>query len=1020
MQSLRTTCVSLKSLSAFLAAMLTASCGGGGPPYGPMDALKTFSLPDGFRIELVAAEPEVRDPVAMTFDDRGRIYVVEMGDYPISNERLSRVKLLEDRDGDGRYEHSSIFVDNLHFAHGVMPWKRGILVTNAPHVVYYEDRDNNGKADFEQVILTGFAQVNPQLRVNAPTYGLDNWIYAAYPKFGRGQRFVQFSDLGRPIHFPSHPEASAVDVFLKGMDLRFKPDQLKLEAVSGNSEFGLAFDSAGNRFPSWNDKHAQHVVIENRYLSRNPHLAVGTAVAQISDHGSAAEIYPVTDDSYRREIRSTQNMSQLGHFTSACGQTIYNGGNFPTRYKGAYFICEPVSNLVHCDLLTPNGATFVAKRDRENTEFLASRDSWFMPVFTTVGPDGALYVVDFYRKIVEHPEWIRKEYVSDEKLFYAGNDKGRIYRIVHSSTPVSKKPKLNEATPQQLVQELSNSNLWWRVNAQRLLVERQSQDVIPALLDVVANGSTQGKVHALWTLEGVGQLNSGLVLRALKDREPAVRLQALRLAEGYLNDSSIKNELLNMKDEPDIRVEFQLACTLGELPNRQSFESLRQIASRRLADPWFQIAVLSASNQNPVEWLEAVLSEKRFTQADVKSRGQFLRQISSIIGAKQHEREISKAAMVASNIVGDQRKTLLDGLAEGLKRGSKAKVRVGSAVQNQILKLVESPDGLGEAAFNVASCLDLTRSPQLDALMKHAREIAAARNGKSEARVAAVRILGLDPTHSGSHVLRELLVPQESEQVQMAVVRALVASADSTSIDILLDKWQIYSGAQREIVLENLLRQSKPRDALLQAIEAGKVQPWSLSRARRNQLLRSTDEGVRKRAEALFSGFSNDRESVIEKYRSAITTIGKAERGEEVFKKKCARCHKIGGIEVGPDLLTITKWDKESLLANILDPSASIASGFEEYVVELRDGTRVTGVMAQESETTVTLRRSRGEEDTVLRSKIVNLRSGTVSAMPDGIEDEIPLKEMIDLLEYLQGLKGSVKNQADSGKVGSR
>ena len=326
------------------------------------------------------------------------------------------------------------------------PGRKGIIVTSAPNILYYEDTNGDGRADVRQVLLTGFAQVNPQLRVNAPAYGIDNWIYAAYPKFGKGERFQQFSDLGQPIHFPLHPDAPSLDIFTKGMDFRFKPDQLKLEAVSGNSEFGLAFDAEGNRFPSWNDKHVQHAVIENQYLSRNPYLSVASSVQQISDHGAAAEIYPITDNSHLKEIRSTQNMSQLGHFTSACGQAIYTGGNFPKKYEGAYFICEPVSNLVHCDLLSGQGATFIARRDRDTTEFLASEDSWFMPVFATVGPDGALYVVDFYRKIVEHPEWIRKEYANDRKLFYAGNDKGRIYRIEYSRSQPGPRPRLDEAT----------------------------------------------------------------------------------------------------------------------------------------------------------------------------------------------------------------------------------------------------------------------------------------------------------------------------------------------------------------------------------------------------------------------------------------------------------------------------------------------------------------------------------------------------------------------------------------------
>jgi hypothetical protein len=232
--------------------------------------------------------------------------------------------------------------------------------------------------------------------------------------------------------------------------------------------------------------------------------------------------------------------------------------------------------------------------------------------------------------------------------------------------------------------------------------------------------------------------------------------------------------------------------------------------ARRLDDPWFQIAVLSAADQNSVEWLESALFEKRFAQANLSSRAEFLRQVASIIGAKQNEREVSKTitAVSGNSILEDERKILLEGLAEGLKRGSRPRIRIANAEQDKLLKLVESSPLLSGAAFNVASCFELPQSAQLRTLIKSASGIAQNKDGKSESRVAAIRILGLEPTHSTNTVLRELLVPQESEQVQMEVARALVASLDSLSLAILLERWPIYSGPVREVVLEGLLRQA--------------------------------------------------------------------------------------------------------------------------------------------------------------------------------------------------------------------
>jgi putative membrane-bound dehydrogenase-like protein len=995
-----------------IASIAISDCQNRKPPYSPQEALKTFQLPEGFRLELVAAEPDIVNPIAMAFDEQGRLYVVEMRDYPISDEPLSRIKLLEDRDGDGRYEHSTVFVDGLHFAHGVMPWKQGVIVTCAPDILYYRDTDGDGKADERRVIVTGFARVNPQLRVNAPTYGIDNWIYAAYPKFGRGNRFKQFSDLGKPLYYPDHPEVAPVDVFAKGMDLRFKPDQLKLEAVSGNSEFGLAFDARGHRFPSWNDKHAQHAVIENRYLARNPYLAVESAVQSMSDHGAAAEVYPITDNSDLKEIRSTALISELGHFTSACGQSIYNGGKFPEKYEGAYFICEPVSNLVHCDLLTPQGATFIARREREKSEFLASKDSWFKPVFTTVGPDGALYVVDFHRKIVEHPEWIRKEYVNDRKLFYAGNDCGRIYRIVKDDSVRAPKPMLKNTNASQLVKELSNPNSWWRLTSQRLLVERQELDAVPALKEMATKGVlAEGRVHALWVLAGLSAMTVELIVKALQDQSPMVREQAVLLAEDHISDPLVTKRLREMSSDSDDRVVFQLACTLGGLPAAQSFEVLKSIVTRHIEDPWYQMAVLSAAAKNSNQWFQAMIKDPAFVQEHSKGREDFLRRIASIIGAKQSASEINAVLASVSfrqDLDEQWRVAALEGLAEGLKQGTKSRMKLSGEGQEKLLKLVEtqSPE-LSKSAFEVAASSELEASGRLRNLIKKAAESAKKRDVTVESRVGATRMIGLDPTHSTSAVLEQLLVPQEPEEVQVAAARALLNQSDTKSLEVLLKKWQSYTTPVREVVLEGFFKNSGSLHVLLDAIKTDKVKPWSLSRSRRMQLLRSGDEDVRKQAETLFAGIPNDRQSIIEKYRRAVLVNGDIDRGKQIFNKKCSRCHKIGGAEVGPDLLTITKWDKAQLLENILDPSANVVPGYEEYLMETKDGNMITGVMVQESETTVTLRRSKGDEDTVLRSNIASLRAGTVSAMPEGLEDEISVEQMTDLLEFLRSLRSA-------------
>ena len=1004
----------------FALTIFLSGCGRSGPPFTPEESLKMFRLPRGFRIELVAAEPDVVDPVAMAFDERGRLFVVEMNEYPLSTHPLGKIKLLEDQDGDGRFEKSTVFVEGLHFAHGVLPWKGGILVTSAPEILYFADTDGDNRADLRRVILTGFARVNPQLRVNAPTYEMDNWIYAAYPKFGAARLFEQFSDFGQPIRFPDHAEIPPVDVFSRGMDIRFKLDPPGLEGISGNSEFGLAFNARGHRFTSWNDKHIRHVVIETQYLSRNPYLAVPSPMQSPSDHGDAATVYPISENPFLRQTHRPAEMGGLANFTAACGQSIYTGGNFPPEYEGSYFVCDPVWNLVHRDRLIPEGATFVARRGNEKSEFLASRDSWFLPVFTTSGPDGALYVVDYHRKVVEHPEWLPKDLMNDQENFYAGKDRGRIYRIVHESSGRVPRPSLDQASTPELVEQLSNRNRWWRITAQRLLVEHRDLGAIPMLEELVRNSpSPAGRCHALWTLEALDGLRVQLVLHSLDDASPAVREQAIRLAEKYLSDARVVKKLLRKTADPDGRVRFQLACTLGGLPSQESFEALQQIVIRHLDDPWFQIAALTAASDNARQWFQAVLRRPSFVKAPAEARTTFLQRIASIIGARQKAHELGE---VLSSVVQSLREetaawqvATLEGLAQGMKRGSKSRMQLSSTGQKILLELAEAPS-LNQAALEVATHVKLQDSPQLLALMKKASEVAPSQETELPLRVRATQILGLDATGVTLPLLAKLATPQQPEEIQVAAAKALLSVSDPRSSEILLKTWRGQTAAVRETVLAGFFNQPRRLATLLDAIETERIPAWSLSRLTREKLMRFENGKIRQRAERLFAGISSDRTAVLEKYRSAAEKRGNAGRGARVFKEQCSQCHRVGetGIKVGPNLSSLTHRPKEEMLENILDPNANIVPGYEEYMIETWDGRILTGVMADQSATTVTLRRGHGAEDTILRSTIASLRALTVSAMPEDLERTIGVDQMVDLLEYLDTMQ---EPPPDGGQV---
>ena len=398
-------------------------------PFTAEEELKTFKVADGLRVELVATDPMVESPCAMAFDEKGRLFVTENRGYPSTSEPpQGRVLMLESTKGDGHYDKRTVFADGLSFPNGVMPWDGGLIVTCAPDIYFYKDTKGTGHADVKRTLLTGFDYAkSTQLRVNMPTVGPDGWIY-----FAAGL-------VGGTITSPEHPEKPAVK--MTG-DLRWNPKTGDFETVDGRSQYGIAFDDFGRRFICMNRLPVQHVVIESRWLRRNPHLAFGETVQDCNDRtvktglkggGDGVRVWPISHN-------ITTADSHAGSFTAACSVRIWRGGALPEMFNGCAFSCEPTGNLIHADKLVPRGATFAAMPLLEKSELFASSDDWCRPVFLTRGPDGALYVCDMYRKIIEHPDYLPAE-IRKHSDFDSGKNKGRIWRITSSAPTVKDMPR---------------------------------------------------------------------------------------------------------------------------------------------------------------------------------------------------------------------------------------------------------------------------------------------------------------------------------------------------------------------------------------------------------------------------------------------------------------------------------------------------------------------------------------------------------------------------------------------------
>jgi putative membrane-bound dehydrogenase-like protein len=969
-------------------------------PLTPGEALSSFRLEPGLRIELVAAEPTVVSPVALAFDEAGRMYVAENRGYPTgpgeSKPPAGVIALLEDSDGDGRFEKRTIFADGLTFPNGVMPWRGGILVTCAPDVWFLKDTDGDGRADIRRVVLTGFdAKNTTQLRVSHPTLGIDNWVY------------LTSGLTGGKITSPDHPDHPPIDL---KTDARFRPDTGEFEVADGKAQFGLCFDDFGRRFVCMNRVQVQHVVLPSRYLRRNPYLAFSESVqncpeaknlvaSALRTPNAATRIYPIS-----RNITTAD--SHAGTFTAACGVLIYRGTGLPEEYRGNAFSCDPTGNLVHCDKLVPAGATFDAGRTRESIEFLASTDDWFRPVFLANGPDGALYICDMYRKTIEHPQYLPEE-IRKRTDFDSGKDRGRIYRVIDSkrqTTAGRPKSDLNKASVQELCVQLNNPNAWWRETAQRLLVERQDQAAVPYLRTIISilnpqpSTSPAAAAHALRSLEGLGALDEASILAGLNARHPGVREQAIQLAEPRLKDApELLSRVLTMAEDPDARVRFQCALALGEVSDARAIPALSGIARRDVSDRWARAAVLSSlrskTNEPGIDVFMGEMCRRPLLTSEAMLV--FLEEVGRLRGASPATGLFYGLVPVLSPntpLDFDSSLAVVLGVANGLRGSGRGKTDLSP------LRALFDSD---------APSAQLNRT-RFETLCQTAAKVVSSTQASPAARIAAARLLADSDYSVVGEKLLALLGPEQPGDLQTAVVRVLGQMTQPEVAPALLapGRWQRYTPPLREAVLAALLPQPRHVAGMLTALENGAVPKAALTPAQRNQLLKHRDEAIRHRAEALFQNMAvGDRQRVYEEYKAVLKLEASSKNGQAVFKQHCSSCHRLDreGVAVGPDLFEIRSQPKEAILLHILIPEFEILPGYTGYVVETKDGRTLAGLIASETAASITLRRAQGEEETVLRSNLATITSTALSLMPQEMEKNMSKQDLADLIAYLKG-----------------
>jgi uncharacterized protein len=967
-------------------------------PLPPAESMKHFVTPVDFDVQLFASEPDLGGkPISMNWDERGRLWVCVTVDYP--NEKQApgkghdRIVICEDTKGTGRADKFTVFADKLSLPTSLVFYRGGVIVNQPPDTLFLRDNDGDGVADERRVLFTGWGTYDTHAGPNNLHYGFDNWIYG----------MVGYAGFNGTVGGERHR-------FIQGF-YRFRPDGSKMEFLrsTNNNSWGVGFSEEGILFGSTaNGNPSEYLPIPNRYYE----AVRGWSAGQLRGIAGNPAFEPITD--------RVRQVDYHGHFTAAAGQELYTARAYPREYwNRTAFVAEPTGHLLATFVLQPQGANF---RSRMAWNLLASDDEWSAPIFAAVGPDGQVWTIDWYNYIVQHnptPAGWKTGKGSAYETELRDKTHGRIYRIVYKHAKPYQPFSLRDAGAEKLVETLTKDNLFWRLHAERLLVERGKLDVVPALLKLVQDRSTDalalnpGAMHALWTMQGLGVLNgsnaeaTAAALAALHHPSPGVRRNAVLVLPGNA-EAAARAELLHDVD-PQVRLAALLS--LADMPTSAA---AGQAIARALhdetilADRWLPDAATSAAAKHAESFLFAVLREHG--KMAVPQR------VQTILERVAEHYARSAPVQTISDLL-----TQLPGAPEpiagaviaGLNRGwPKDKAPpLEPAAEKAVADLFAKLPSRGQGQL-----VELAERWHSKALEKQSTQIAAAflakvRNEKADDRdraAAAAQLIDLRRSDVAAvRQVLELLTPRTSPELARGLLDAVAHSESAETALVLIDTLATLTPSARTLGLRVLLNRVDWTQALLDAAAKGKVSLMDLSLDERQALMTHPRRSIAGRARRLLAsggGLPNpDRQKVVDEFMPLAQRTGDAVAGKLVFKNNCAKCHTHSGegAKVGPDLTGMAVHPKSHLLIEILDPSRSVEGNYRQYVVSTKSGKILSGLLSSETRTTVELLDAEAKRHTILREDIDDLQVSGKSLMPEGFEKQVSRADLVNLLEFL-------------------
>ncbi len=970
-------------------------------PLDAAESVKHLVMPVGMEVKLFACEPQIHRPICMNWDEKGRLWIIESVDYPNNKQAdgpgHDRIVICTDSDGDGQADKFTVFADQLNIPTGFTFANGGIVVLQAPYTLFLKDTNGDDVADEKRILFRGWGIQDTHAGPSNLRYAPDNWIYG----------IVGYSGFNGVVGGERHR-------FGQGF-YRFRPDGSKLEFLrsTDNNSWGVGFSEEGILFGSTaNGNPSVYLPIPNRFYER----VRGWSSQVLKGIAGNAPMHPITD--------KVRQVDWHGHFTAAAGHALYTARTYPRQYwNRTAFVCEPTGHLVATFPVQSEGAGF---RSHNGWNLLASDDEWTAPIMAEVGPDGHVWVIDWYNYIVQHnptPPGFKTGKGNAYETPLRDKTHGRIYRLVWKAAKAQPFINLHDASSEKLVQTLRHENMLWRLHAQRLLVQRGKLDVLPALVELAHDASVDeiglnpAVIHALWTLHGLGALKgdhpeaTAAAVAALKHPSAGVRRNAVQvLPPDTATTKAIREAGLLGDSNPQVRLAALLA--LSDMPpSSLAAETIAGALTGNAAlvqDDVLRDAATSAAASHDSEFLR-VLMVWHWREKPNANLTALIERVAEHYARGVPVKTVGALLEALPGAIGPLQTALLTGLARGWPKGHPAEL---NAETEKVIAALASRLSLAARGQLVL----LTERWGSPILSSYAQKIIGSfladveDNKKSEPdRIrAAARLMEFRP-HDLTQVQRLLaqVTPRTSSELAQGILEAIGHSEEPRAGTELVQILPSLTPAVRSTAIRVLLARSAWTGNLLDALDKRAIPLSDLTLDQQQQLTSHPDRRLAFRARRLLarSGSlpSPDRQKVIEELLPSTKRNGDPARGKLVFQNHCAKCHTHNGegAKIGPDLTGMNVHPKEHLLMEILDPGRSVEGNFRQYVVTTKDGRVLTGLLASESKTAVELVDSEAKRSTILRDDIDELAATTKSLMPEGFEKQLSADDMVNLLQFL-------------------